>query len=107
VKVCCPELDVPLLVEELELALLEAGFNKAQGTATCFPPLAELLVALLLVLLELGVLLELVPPELLTDRMAKSIFPDVGLIKTSLMVPRLSPEELVTLALVSSLARTS
>jgi len=45
----------------------------------------------------------LLPPELLelTDRIAKSIRPEVGLMIVSLMVPSVSPEAPVTLAPIS------
>jgi len=50
-------------------------------------------------------------PELLLelefkDKIANSILPEVGLMMVSLMVPRVSPEEPVTLAPISWLART-
>ncbi len=52
---------------------------------------------------------ELVPELLLEfrDRTANSIRPEAGLMMVSLMVPRVSPEEPVTLAPVNWLARMS
>lgn len=47
-----------------------------------------------------GLLLPPVPPEL-SDRIAKSILPEAGLIIVSLIVPNVSPEEPVTFAPMS------
>jgi hypothetical protein len=91
VKDCWPE--------ELLLLLLElAGRRSAQGTATCLPLPEELLVLLVVDELE-------EPPVI--ERIAKSTFPEVGLIMMSLIVPILSPEDEVTEALVSWLPLTS
>lgn len=73
-----------------------------QGTATCRPPPDELerplVLAVSLLLPELDVFedepLPLWPP--VTDRIAKSMRPEVGLMITSRTMPRLCPEELVT-----------
>jgi len=103
VNVC--ELELLLLLPEDAGELpLEEGFSKAHGTATCFPDedpplrleleLGELLLAPLL----------LDPLELESDRIAKSARPEFGLMMTSLIVPRLSPEEPCTLAPVIWLA---
>jgi len=101
-KVC------PIVPEELEAVLLleaedDEGRNKLHGTATCFPeddnPDAG-------EVLEVEEVLELVPtvPELLNERIAKSTRPEAGLMITSLIVPRFSPEEDCTLQLLSLLA---
>jgi hypothetical protein len=79
-----------------------------QGTTTCLPLVvdddnAPLLVVELDVLLVPVPLVVPAPPE--TERIAKSIRPDEGLMMTSLTVPRFWPEELVTWALLSSDAR--
>jgi len=100
-KLICPEDELPELVVELEeLALLE-GRSSIQGTAICLPPLElELLVRpelpdeLLPELEPVPELVELVseaPPlePLLKVRTAKSTLPDIGLINTSSMEPRL------------------
>jgi len=59
-------------------------------------------------LLELeGSLLEALELPPVTDNTAKSTLPDVGLIRTSLIVPIVSPEDDVTLELLRSAARTS
>lgn len=56
----------------------------------------------------LGVLpLPVLLPLEFSDRIAKSILPEVGLMIVSLMVPRVSPEEPVTLPPMSWLARKS
>jgi len=125
--------------------MLEAeGRRSAHGTATCLPPLEEVLedppgleappdepLLLPRLLLEL---LPLVPLELedglvalpeledppglvalpelpelleLSERIAKSSLPELGLIITSLMVPSSEPELPVTWAPISWLARNS
>ncbi|HVV00423.1 MAG TPA: hypothetical protein VHH88_03615 [Verrucomicrobiae bacterium] len=86
--------EVPLVLEYAPLAL--DGFSMVHGTATCFS--AEEL--------ELAV----VPadaPALETEMTAKSTLPEEGLMITSLMVPRFSPDEEVTLALFNWLADSS
>jgi hypothetical protein len=90
VKDCWPE--------ELLLLLELAGRRSAQGTATCLPLPEELLVLLVVDELE-------EPPVI--ERIAKSTFPEVGLMMMSLIVPMLSPEDEVTDALVSWLPLTS
>src|SRR5512133_1669163 len=106
------------------------GLNSIQGTATCLPEelLLERLDEVVLVLSDepedvpLG--FELVPPSALLDellpeevplgvvaapelllefseRIAKSIRPEFGLMIVSLMVPMVSPEDPVTLAPIS------
>ncbi len=103
---CCP-----LVLEELvelldELLLLEAGRRSIQGTATCLPEaleelpdVDELALALLPELLE--------PPEELSDKTAKSIRPEAGLMMVSLIVPSWLPDVPVTCAPVNWLALTS
>ena len=92
------------------------SFKSIQGTATCLPP-ARLELLGEVELLELGlveldepevselpVLLEVpeglvelpVLPELLNERIAKSIRPEVGLIIQSLIVPSWLPDVPVT-----------
>lgn len=98
--VCPPELPVEVVVL---LLLLPLGFARKsiQGTATCLPPALEVL--------EVEEELEVLPegdelldaPEELSDRTAKSIRPELGLIITSLMVPNSPLELLVTWAPVS------
>lgn len=102
----------PVLVEA-EAELPEPERRSIQGTATCLPLPAEDDSALLLVVeLELELVVLLVSVSLVlpaapeTERTAKSIRPEDGLMMTSLKVPRLWPEEPVTLALLSSEART-
>jgi hypothetical protein len=98
------------LVEAVAEALPEPERRSIQGTTTCLPPAVEedsappLLVVELDVLLVPAPLVAPAPPE--TERMAKSMRPEDGLMMTSLTVPRFWPEELVTWALVSSEART-
>src|ERR1041384_3838668 len=95
-----------------------ACFRSVQGTATCFePPEVELEVAdvgeVVPVLPEEDVLfsLELVEPlkllEPFNESTAKSTFPEVGLMTTSLRVPIVSPDEDFTSALVNWLALMS
>lgn len=87
--------------------------SSIQGTTTCLPLPVKLLVvlpgvvvvvpgvvvALGVVVVAPGVVvLPRVVPAELTDRTAKSTRPDVGLMITSLSVPRFCPEELVTCA---------
>jgi len=99
----------------LEAELLEPpeGFSKVQGTATCLPLL--LLDALapgdeedgaLLSVLDASLLAALELPPV-TDRIAKSTLPELGLMRTSLIVPMVFPEDEVTLALFRSAALTS
>jgi hypothetical protein len=104
------------------LAPAVLGRKSIQGTATCLPLVLEEELELIELLLELwswelelpeGLVLlpELLPeglvapPELpleeLSERMAKSIRPEAGLTMTSLMVPKVSPEELLTSAPLS------
>jgi len=98
----------PLL--ELEMLLLDDpaeldGFNNANGTATSFSPVVAVDDALVevdeLLLLLVG---SLVAVEL-SWMTAKSIFPEFGLITTSLIVPNCSPEVVWTWAPVSFVAR--
>lgn len=96
------ELELELLLELL--AVLE-GRSIIQGTGTSFSPL-EPLVEELEGLVELEELPPLVALEL-SERTAKSIRPEEGLTMTSLMVPKVLPEESVTCAPVSWLARSS
>jgi len=110
---CCP---APLV--ELVPPAGELGRKSIQGTATCLP-LLELLSDGVVLLLEGLVLVpelepegllappELLLPEELSERMAKSIRPEPGFTMTSLMVPRVSPEELLTSELLSWLALIS
>lgn len=126
------ELEVLELMPELELELELLGFSKAQGTAICLPaPLEVGLVdpsvpelpeldvpelevpELLVPLLELPGE-ELAPeeplelPELpLSERIAHSNRPEFGLMITSLIVPKVSPEVDCTLAPVNLLAGSS
>jgi hypothetical protein len=117
----------------VELPIIE-GLSNIQGTATCLPEAlaVELLLSpeelLLLGVVELpGVVEELllvaepVPVELvsevppveveplleLSDTMAKSIRPDIGLISTSSIVPKLCPELPVSVEPLSWLALIS
>lgn len=116
---CVPELDDPLVLElALELDELD-GRRSVHGTAICLP--AALLPAGFEPLTPddevepgLELVLELVPdvdvsdvPPLappVTEIIANSTRPDVGLMSTSLIVPRFSPEDELTVALDSSLA---
>lgn len=101
-------------------APIELGRRSIQGTATCLPLLEEELelaelwseelelppgLVLLPELLPEGLV---APPELLllelSERMAKSMRPEPGLTMTSLTVPSVSPEELLTSAPLSWLA---
>lgn len=98
------ELELEAIV--LEPALPEPPDRRSiQGTTTCLPPLVDeednalLLVGELEELVVPGSVEPEVPPE--TERMAKSMRPEDGLMIISLMVPRLCPEELVTWAFLS------
>ena len=84
---------VPEVEEALELELPELDVrNSDHGTATCLPDaLEELDVSEALVDAE-DELLE-PAPELFRERIAKSTFPELGLITTSWIVPSVSPEE--------------
>ncbi len=95
----------PLLELVLLLALLAEleGRSIIQGTGTSFSPLEPVLE----VLDVLEALLELLPALELSERTAKSSRPEVGLTITSLIVPRVLPEESVTCAPVNWLARSS
>lgn len=114
VKVGCS----PAVLVELVPPAGELGRSSIQGTATCLP-LVEVVAPGLAALLELlsdGLVLvpELVPeglvapPELLleelSERIAKSMRPEPGFTIWSLMVPRVSPEELLTSQPLSWLA---
>jgi hypothetical protein len=128
-KLNCPAVALVLV----ELPIIE-GLSNIQGTATCLPEAlaVELLLSpeelLLLGVVELpGVVEELllvaepVPVELvsevppveveplleLSDTMAKSIRPDIGLISTSSIVPKLCPELPVSVEPLSWLALIS
>jgi len=98
------ELELLLLVpEEAEELALDEGFSNAHGTATCLPDEDPPLT----VELELGELLVpllLEPLELESDKIAKSARPEFGLMMTSFIVPRFSPDEPCTLAPVIWLA---
>lgn len=96
-KFMLPMLDELLLVEELALAEEDERSN-IQGTTTCLP-LALLVVALEgVVVVELVLVLEVelvsvLAPELFRESTAKSMRPDVGLIRTSWIVPNCWPED--------------
>jgi len=95
-NVCWPS-DEPVVVLLLlvPLLLLPDSLDersKVQGTATCLPMPLELVLLLVDELeLEPGEL-ELLEPELLKERTAKSMRPELGLTITSLIVPSVSPE---------------
>jgi len=101
-----------MLPLEAELLAPPEDFSKLQGTATCLPPLLEVLApgeeddAEELLVLDVSLLAALELPPV-TDRIAKSTLPEFGLIRTSLMVPMVSPDDEVTLALFRSAALTS
>lgn len=104
-----------MLEAVVELPAL-AGRKSVQGTATCLFPPAVVLVDEFTVpevgdevpVLPVEGVLELVSAEELPSEItAKSTLPELGLIMTSLMVPRDSPELDLTSALVNWLARTS
>jgi hypothetical protein len=87
----------------VELAMPnEELFNIVQGTATCLPPTA----ALEEVVPEVA-LVAPAPALPLKERIANSSLPDEGLTIVSLIVPISLPEELLTRAPVSWLARTT
>jgi len=92
---------VELELEELELEL--DARSKVHGTAICLPELEELEAPGVELVLELE-LLVLDDPELFRDRIAKSTFPELGLMTTSWIVPMVSPDEPCTLELFSLLA---
>jgi hypothetical protein len=70
--------------------------NNIQGTATCFPPVRlGVVVTPGVVVVAPGVVADVAPAEL-TDRIAKSMRPELGLIMASLSVPTCCPDELVT-----------
>jgi len=92
--------------DPLELAPELDARNNCHGTATCFPEAPdELDVSEVLEDALEDELLE--PPELLNETIAKSTLPELGLITTSWIVPRVSPEEPWRLQLFSLLACTS
>jgi len=106
VNVWLPELDDELVLELELLELDMAGFNRLHGTATCFPELDELSLVLEEGLVEEDVEDGLVEDGLvededelpeddepLSERIAKSTLPELGLMMTSLIVPRFSPDE--------------
>ncbi len=107
---------LPLLEERLLPELLDSPEELPLGlelppeeVPRLLPELLELFNPLLLLPEELPLGLVL-PPELpleFSDMIAKSIRPEVGLIIVSLIVPRVSPEDPVTLAPISWLARNS
>ncbi len=74
-------------VEEVAPALLDPeldGRNKLHGTAICFPELDVPEVSAVVVVEALeDEVLEAEPAELLSERMAKSTFPEPGLMTTS------------------------
>ena len=74
------------------------GRSRLQGTATCLPE--DELVADVVVQDDVPEL----DPALFSETIAKSTFPEVGLITTSWMVPSVSPDEPCTLQLFSLLA---
>ena len=85
----------PLVALVLAAPAALEGRNKGHGTATSFSPDVEVEVAALDVLVAPGV--PAVPgvpvsAEALREMTAKSIRPEAGLIRTSLMVPRVWPE---------------
>ena len=80
-----PELDDPDAAPEVR--------NKLQGTATCLPELDELEALGLVAEAFDAELDELDPAELFREITAKSTFPEFGLMMTSWIVPRVSPEE--------------
>jgi hypothetical protein len=102
------------MAEEV-VELLLADCKSVQGTATCFvPPAVELEVADAGDVVpvrpeeEVPVSLELLKLlEPFSESTAKSIFPEVGLITISLMVPMVSPDEDFTSALLNWLALMS
>src|SRR5262249_41325907 len=98
-----PEVDEDVELElELELPELEARSN-VQGTAICLPEAPdELAVSDALDDADDEELLE--PPELFSERIAKSTLPELGLMTTSWIVPSVSPEEPWTLQLFNLLA---
>ncbi len=110
---CFPPLLLPKL-EELEEVLGELLLSELDDPGEELLPCDELLPRDELELLPGEELLpcEELPlvPELLlelSERTANSIRPDAGLMMVSLMVPKVSPEEPVTLAPVNWLARMS
>src|SRR5690349_12817931 len=93
--------EVEEVLEELpEIPPALDGRRRLHGTATCLPEVDDELVAADVVeddVLELD-------PALFSETIAKSTFPEVGLITTSWMVPSVSPDEPCTLQLFSLLA---
>jgi hypothetical protein len=82
----------PAVDEDVLLELALAGRNRIHGTATSFPEApGELDVSDVLDVAEDELLVP--APELLSEIMAKSTLPELGLITTSWMVPSVSPEE--------------
>jgi hypothetical protein len=112
-KLIC-ELELEPEVVLLELSLLEpAGRSSDQGTATVLPlPLEPseddervLLLVPELVSLDNEPEDEPLAPDDSTEIIAKSTLPELGLMITSLMVPRLdSPDDALTGALINLLA---
>lgn len=100
---------LPVLLEALLLELL-SGRSNVQGTATSFSPvLEEPLLPLLVLALVLLDPVVLVPPDEdeLSERIAKSTFPDCGFTTTSLIVPSVWPVDPWMFAPINWLARTS
>jgi hypothetical protein len=99
--------DVDELAVMLEAPELDAR-SRLHGTATCFPELDRPeAVAEVDVLGVVGELVELVPAEPLSEMIANSTFPELGLMIASWIVPSVSPDELCTLQLLSLLAWTA
>ena len=100
---------VPLVEVLVLLPPLMEGRNKVQGTGISFPAVEVLLVLPVVAEVPLVEAELLVPEEADSDKemMAKSTLPDAGLRMTSLMVPSESPDELLTSAPISLLARSS
>ena len=104
---------VPAAVVELPVL---AGCSSVHGTATCLVPLAVALAdesavpevcEEVPIVPEVGVLELVEPVDPPNEMIAKSTFPEFGLMTMSLIVPIESPDEDFTSALVNWLARTS
>jgi hypothetical protein len=125
-KLNWPEVALAPALVPVELPMPD-GLSSIQGTATCLPDALEvelllrpeeLLGVVELPGVELLLVAEPVPVELvsevppveleplleLSDTMAKSIRPDIGLISTSSIVPKLCPELPVSVEPLSWLA---
>lgn len=95
-NVCCEVLAELLPLVALELEELD-GRSRVQGIGTSFSPVDG-------VAEDEALLVEPLAVRLIT---AKSTLPDVGFRMTSLMVPRVSPDDPWTLAPMSLLALSS